>query len=65
MSKLLITVSFNEFDILYLLVSDTSKVLSLKYQLIFGTGSPVASQVKVLERVSFSNKSVTSSIISA
>ena len=60
MSKLLITVPFNEFDILYFLASDTSKVLSVKYQLIFGTGLPVASQVKVLEAVSFSNKSLTS-----
>jgi len=41
-SELITTVPFTELDILYLLVSDTFIVTPLKYQLIVGTGSPVA-----------------------
>jgi len=37
----------------------------LKYQLIVGTGSPVAKQLNVIGFVSFCSRSVTSSVISA
>jgi len=41
-SELVITVSFDELEILYLLMSDTFMAVPLKYQLIIGSGSPVA-----------------------
>ena len=63
--KLVIAISFNELDILYLLVSDTFTSIPLKYQITAGTGSPVAWQLNVTEFVSFSSSSHTLSVTSA
>ena len=58
------TVPFTEFCTLYLFVSDTFIMIPLKYQLIDGTGSPVAWQLNVTGFVSFSSKSITPTVIS-
>ena len=64
-SELVITVSFDELEILYLLMSDTFMAVPLKYQLIIGSGSPVAWQLNVTAFVSFSSMSTTSLMTSA
>ena len=64
-NELVIVRLFIELKILYLLVSDTFIIVPLKYQLILGSGSPVAWQLNVTGFVSFSSKSGTSSVISA
>ena len=64
-TKLVIVMSFFELDILCLLVSSPFIMVPLKYQLIFGTGSPVALQANVTASVSFLSVLVTSTVISA
>ena len=64
-SKLVIVISSFELDISCLLVPSPFIIIPLKYQLIFGTGSPVALQANVTGSVSFLSSLVTSTVISA